>query len=633
MCTKIDTNTKNQGSLHPSERDYSHITSSDQKYCASIFNRGWKLKTQSLYSQYKWFEQFERNIITKINSKHKNEMNRLHEGLYGKIPVGNSKISVNYGIIDYKLYLTVSGEEAEEFYKRGTKFGFEYGTVNQAGVTIRSRKLQSWGFLDFIRIDKQSPHTHRIFVVDLVLYEDYKNQVNYIVNEKKTWIQYKLNKRKNEKPLTWTIENRPSDWVRQLVRMKNQTIKNFFFHEIVPLQGSLNSIEKYRKQQEYNFIDSVHNADECLDIALNKGIMGSKNKSILKTIVNQRKRGISTTYYDNFSLVECINYSDSYLALRGMKRIEPDNENKGAARIFKQRMELTLKKDTQLSPLVRYGILSKYQCSECKIELNWGIGEWSGFSRSDIFAPDIVITNGEKELKRKVYAIIQVKGQSRTSSKHHPTSLFYQLLELKRYELNAGIKTAMVVIKTNPSKKSVDYYWLLFRMGNEDSSLSCYVGSWNTIDRWIKALNEFPLDPIFPRNARSRELGREIFELILTRKLHIEDIQNEALNKIKERIINADKRFAEFNGSESVQTRIGVSRFVEIIDQYLESIEKLIFNLLVHTRLKKINNYPIFQSNWNNQIYKHYFNSLCQFFGLDHRFRLLEVRSGKKRKS
>ena len=70
-------------SLHPSERDYSNIISSNQKYCASIFYRGWQLKSQTLYSQYKWFEQFESHVISKMDPSHIDERKNLLDGSNG----------------------------------------------------------------------------------------------------------------------------------------------------------------------------------------------------------------------------------------------------------------------------------------------------------------------------------------------------------------------------------------------------------------------------------------------------------------------------------------------------------------------------------------------------------------------
>ena len=99
---KQSTSTKKQfnleESLHPSERDYSHITSSNQKYCASIFFRGWQLKSQTLYSQFKWFEQFESHVISKMDPSHIDESENFIDGSNGIINVGTEKISAKYPI-------------------------------------------------------------------------------------------------------------------------------------------------------------------------------------------------------------------------------------------------------------------------------------------------------------------------------------------------------------------------------------------------------------------------------------------------------------------------------------------------------------------------------------------------------
>jgi hypothetical protein len=598
--------------IHPSERDYSSITSYDQKYCASIFYRGWKLKSQTLYSQYLWFEQFEERIIEKINSRHKIKTSQIKNGSYGSVPVDNDKISIKYEVIDNKLYLTVTGMIAEEFYKRGTKHGFEYGTINQAGVTIRSRKLQTWGFLDFIRIYKQSPHSHRIFEIDLDLYEDYKNQVNYIVNEKKAWIRHVLNRKKSKRPLSWTLEKKPIDWVRQTINMKNQIVKEFFLRDIKHLQGTTDTIKEFKKMSNYNFDDNELSADLCLDLAIKKGFRGVKNNTFMKIINSIEKK--SSSINNKTRVKEYITQTDTYLALNGVKRIEIDNENRGATKIFRHRMKKVLRKNISSSPLVRFNILTDYQADNCKFELGWGIGEWNGFFRSDIFAPDIVITNGKKGIEKEIYAVIQIKGQSRTSKKHHPTSIFYQLLELKRYELNAGIKTAMVVIETNHNKESINYNWLVFDVNTHYRPK--FFGTQQTMDKWVHAINNYLVDPIFPRNARARELGKEIHKHILQQKWLDEEITNKALKMIKKRIIKADKRFAQFTKSSSLQSRVGRQRFIEILDRYLNSIESLISHIITETQKKNIDHYPTFQFLWTDRIYKHYFKALNQYFGL-----------------
>ena len=116
---KQSNSTKKQvQSLHPSERDYSHITSSNQKYCASIFFRGWQLKSQTLYSQFKWFEQFESHVISKMDPSHIDENKNLIDGSNGVIKVVIDKILVKYAVIGHKLYLTISGKNQYYFFKQ-----------------------------------------------------------------------------------------------------------------------------------------------------------------------------------------------------------------------------------------------------------------------------------------------------------------------------------------------------------------------------------------------------------------------------------------------------------------------------------------------------------------------------------
>ncbi|MHA2244519.1 MAG: hypothetical protein ACXADY_06080 [Candidatus Hodarchaeales archaeon] len=80
--------------LHPSERDYSNITSSNKKYCTSIYHRGWQLKTQTLYAQYIWFEQFESNVVSKMDPSHFDKSGNLIEDSNGILNVKSVKITM-----------------------------------------------------------------------------------------------------------------------------------------------------------------------------------------------------------------------------------------------------------------------------------------------------------------------------------------------------------------------------------------------------------------------------------------------------------------------------------------------------------------------------------------------------------
>ncbi|MHA1543450.1 MAG: hypothetical protein ACTSQH_10805, partial [Candidatus Hodarchaeales archaeon] len=179
-------------SIPPAERDYSKIKF-DQKYCASIFFRGLKLKSQTLYRQFMWFKQFEANVIRRMDSNHIMNTQIIRNGSSGFLEINCKGIKVKYEVIDDILYLSLSGNNSSQFIERNTQIGFEYGTINQSGVTIRSRKLQSWGFLDFVKINKKSPHDQRIFEVDLKIYQDYRDRIYYIIDQKKSWLHYAIN--------------------------------------------------------------------------------------------------------------------------------------------------------------------------------------------------------------------------------------------------------------------------------------------------------------------------------------------------------------------------------------------------------------------------------------------------------
>jgi len=50
--------------------------------------------------------------------------------------------------------------------------------------------------------------------------------------------------------------------------------------------------------------------------------------------------------------------------------------------------------------------------------------------RADTFAPDILVTNGLFGSKRKIIAVIQLKGQTREKRRFHVISIFFQMLEV-----------------------------------------------------------------------------------------------------------------------------------------------------------------------------------------------------------
>jgi hypothetical protein len=610
-----NSNEKNsrKGLLHPSERDYNNITSSNQKYCASIFYREWQLKSQTLFSQYMWFEQFESNVVSKMDPSHIDETGNFIDGSNGKLNIGLDKISVMYAIMEEKLILTVTGENQDLFIKRGTKFGFEYGTINQAGKTVRIRKLQSWGFLDFIRINKKSPHEYRIFEISLDLYEDYKNKVNYVTNEKRGWINYSLNKNRMKKPSTW-MDNKSAEWVCQTKKIRNIRIRDFFFNMVKPLRGYLEIINAFNNQTKLSFVDVALSADFCITKAVKLGKKGILNCTMNKIVNNRWNLLRKSKIIDPTKVREVISDSDAYLAHRGLKRVEVDNENRGATRIFINRMRKMLKNDIELSPLVKYGILTIDQCRNCEFEIGWGLTDWKGFLRSDNFAPDILITNGIMGPKRKIFAVIQLKGRSRKNTKSHATNVIFQLIELKKYEVDAGINTAMVIIEPDNRVEVVKYSWLIFNLlkYQNDQTLR------NIIEFRIKMRDyqRILLDPTLYRNARNRKIVEQVYDLLTFQPGNLEQIEKLTLKLIIKQITRAYDRFAEFTSTSPLRKTIGEVIFIEFITIYVNDIKHLIKGFLNLVTNSKINNYPLFQKIWNKILYEHYYNNILRYLGI-----------------
>lgn len=545
---------------------------------------------------------------------HIDESGTLIDGSNGILNTGSEKISVKYAIMENKLLLTISGEDQDQFIKRGTKIGFEYGTIYQSGKTVRSRKLQTWGFLDFIRINKKSPHKYRIIEINLDLYEDYKNRVSYIVNEKRTWITYSLNKKNMKKPSTW-MENKSAEWVSQTKKMRIKKVKDFFFNKVELLRGYLELIKVFNKQKKLSFVDIALNADLCIAKAVKSGKKGILNRTMNEIANNYRKTQRKSKIVDHTKVGEVVSKSDAYLALKGLKRIEVDNENRGATRIFINRMKKLIRNDIELSPLVKYGILTKDQCKSCEFEIGWGLKDWKGFLRSDTFAPDVLITNGIMGSERKVYAIIQLKGRSRKNIKLHATSLFFQMMELKKYEVDAGINTAMVIIEPDNREQVVKCNWLIF------NELKC-----QNNQKILKNLSEFGikmrdyqnilLDPILYRNARCRKIVKQIYELLTFQPTNLEKIERLTLKLIFKQIIKAYDRFAEFTSTTPLRNSIGEDKFIEIVIIFVNDIKYLIKGIINLVTTRKIYHYPTFQKIWNKILYKHYYNNILRYLGI-----------------
>jgi len=292
-----------------------------------------------------------------------------------------------------------------------------------------------------------------------------------------------------------------------------------------------------------------------------------------------------------------------------LKRIEVDNENRGATRIFSNYLRFAFIERIKKSPLVKYQIITNNQFKTCKFELKWGLRETDRYLRSYTFAPDVVITNGQQGENRVIHAVIQIKGQTKDSTIQHPTAIFYQLLEMKRYELFAGIKTAMVVIDINEESKCVEYYWLVFNpkelRGNEG-----FFSGLKSRKHWLKAVKTKKLDPLFPRNARTRKIAKCVFEDAQKSQINTDELLRHTLQKIATQIFEADYYFSEFTASKSLKSELGEELIQELIIKYLESIKDIILVLIEQVKSKNITLYHEFQKEWNNQIYERYYNNL-----------------------
>ncbi|MHA2239856.1 MAG: hypothetical protein ACXAB2_16065, partial [Candidatus Hodarchaeales archaeon] len=125
---------------------------------------------------------------------------------------------------------------------------------------------------------------------------------------------------------------------------------------------------------------------------------------------------------------------------------------------FKANLKFFNRFNPSQSPLVSYLGLDPAELRNCKIELQWSDRKGypsTGISMADTFAPDIVVRNNSDH----IIAVIQLKGYSQTRTSMQPNSSVFQVLELKKYEKNPKIKTALVTV--NQRKDFIIYDWLV----------------------------------------------------------------------------------------------------------------------------------------------------------------------------
>jgi hypothetical protein len=438
--------------------------------------------------------------------------------------------------------------------------------------------------------------------------------VNYIVNEKIAWIYYALNKNKAKTPLTW-IQTKSVEWVNQTRKISNKEVRDFFFNQVKPLRGYLDRVEAFRAQSKLRFVDVAIDADSCAIKAIKTGKRGILNSTINKIVNDPTISHKNCKIISSNKVEDVVSESDVYLALKGLKRIEVDNENRGAARLFINRMINLRESSLESSPLIKYRILTEEQYKMCEFELGWGLKDWRGFLRSDTFAPDILVTNGIMGNDREIYAAIQLKGRSRKISRPHATGIFFQLMELKKYKTESGINTAMVIIKPDFKAQIVKYNWLTFHDLNYQKNQN-FSSKFNKIFYKRRDNRNILLDPILYRNTRCRKIVKQIYKLINSNQANLKAIEELTLKLIFKQIYSAYDRFAAFTLIKPLESVISKIKLDEVVITYGDDIKPFIRDLLKLVASNKIRNYPEFQKQWNKTIYKHYYNEILKYLGI-----------------
>ena len=183
--------------------------------------------------------------------------------------------------------------------------------------------------------------------------------MNYFINEKIAWISYALNKNHVNKPSTW-VETKSTEWVSQTRKMTNKKVREFFFHQVKPLRGYLERIKAFNDQNMLSFVDMVLNADLCVMKAIESGRKGILNCTLNEIVNTSRNTQRKSKIVGHNKVGDLISESDAYLALKGLKRLEVDNENRGASRLFINRMKRLRESNLESSPLVKYRILKRF---------------------------------------------------------------------------------------------------------------------------------------------------------------------------------------------------------------------------------------------------------------------------------
>ncbi|MHA2176157.1 MAG: hypothetical protein ACXABI_15120 [Candidatus Hodarchaeales archaeon] len=245
------------------------------------------------------------------------------------------------------------------------------------------------------------------------------------------------------------------------------------------------------------------------------------------------------------------------------------HENMGGTELFK----MVLDREKQV--LADYLNLDRKVLKTCNISYDWGrvrdrteaiAVDKQGREFRWTFGPDIVV----EDPTGNPITVIQLKGLSQRSHELRATSSVFQMVELMKYHVEHQVPVAMINLKR--SKEGLEYEWMVLGRNNEESP------------QWMKELvdPEKGLDPILPRNARSREFVQNVYNDFISNNGEINFVK--AKDKLQNLVTESQRNFQKYLRVYKAESKYLdasdyweniVNRIIEEKEQYSKSI---IFN-------------------------------------------------------
>lgn len=259
--------------------------------------------------------------------------------------------------------------------------------------------------------------------------------------------------------------------------------------------------------------------------------------------------------------------TDEAKTLRQRVDIDCLDENKGGTEFFKLHLDrMIANMDEIKNVLVEYFNLDPSIIKNSKVSIKWGIVkdrskaiaiDKLGQEFRYTFAPDIVIEDEHK----KIIAVIQLKGRSQNRSEITATMSFFQMVELFKYHVEHEVPVALVNI--NKAGNGVQYEWLV--LGKANTPLFPFM------KQLIDPITG--VDPILPRNARSRKFARTVYDKLNT--MGSEFLLNDLVSKFQNTVNKSQLKFQKLRFHKEKPKFLDVEIYWDrIIEKYNVKFKK-----------------------------------------------------------